>query len=126
MSTIAEIQARRSGIARELLDIRSMRKGSINEQYFPVVEDGKKTGKKRGPYFVHTYKEGKKTVSARLKTGAALDQAREDADNYRRFRDLCAEFEQLTERLGRLEREGSASEEALKKGLKSRSSRTPR
>jgi hypothetical protein len=42
--------------------------------------------------------------------------------NYRRFGELCEEFVELTRRLGVLERQEAATE-ALKKGLKSRSSR---
>lgn len=124
MNAIAQVQTRRSEVVQKMLAIRSMQKGTVNEQFFPVVKEGKKTGERRGPYHVHTYKKGKKTVSKRLKTKDAVDLTCADTANYRRFRDLCAEFEELTEDLGRLEREAGASEEALKKGLYSRSSRT--
>lgn len=125
MDAVQVIEARRKAITSELLAIRSMLKGTVSEQFFPVVRDGKKTGEMRGPYAVHTCKVAGKTVSKRLK-GAAGERARQDAANYRRFRSLCHEFEELTQHLGELEREGGASEEALKRGLKPPSNRMRR
>ena len=124
MHSLHAIETRREDITQELLTIRSMLKGTVNEQFFPVVRDGKQTDELRGPYAVHSCKIDGKTVSRRLKGKAALQQAREGTANYRRFRALCDEFEGLTEQLGQLEREAGASEEALKKGLKSPSSNT--
>ena len=123
MNKLQQIETQRKSIVEELLAIRSLRKGSVNEQWFPVVRDGEKTEELRGPYYVHSYKVGKKTVSERLKDDAALKQARAGADNCRRFKTLCGELEGLTRQLGELERQDEAGEEAVKKGLKSRSSR---
>lgn len=124
MAHIDELEARRKQVLQELGTIRSLRKGNLNEQWFPVVQGGKKTKKLRGPYFVWTYKVGKKTVSERLNTERAVALARQDADNYRRFRSLCEELEQLTAQLGEAERQScTPSDEGEKKGLKSRSSR---
>mgnify|MGYP006295785297 CR=1 FL=1 len=124
MAHIDELEARRKQVLQELGTIRSLRKGNLNEQWFPVVQGGKKTKKLRGPYFVWTYKVGKKTVSERLNTERAVALARQDSDNYRRFRSLCEELEQLTAQLGEAERQSCPpSDEGGKKGLKSRSSR---
>ena len=67
MPRIQELESRRKEVLQELGAIRSLRKGNLNEQWFPVVRNGKKTKKLRGPYFVWTYKVGMKTVSERLK-----------------------------------------------------------
>lgn len=123
MTRIQQLESRRSEVLRELAAIRSLRKGSLNEQWFPIVRNGKKTKKLRGPYFVWSYKVGKKTVSERLKDEQRIAWARQDAANYRRFRRLCGELEQLVAELGEAEREKSALEEAGKKGLKSRSNK---
>ena len=119
MNKEQRIEERRRSAVEELMAIRSMRKGTVNEQWFPVVRDGKKTGELRGPYYVHSYKVGKKSVSARLKSEAAVLRAQGDTENHRRFKALCTEFEELTEQLGLLERD--AASEEVKKGLKSRS-----
>jgi len=115
MHGIASLQTRREEVAQELLAMRSMHPGSINEQYVK----GKRAGKTvtRGPYPVLCWREGKKVVSKRLTSAEELEQARQDVANYRRFRELCKELEALTRRLGELMREAGASEEALKKGL---------
>ncbi|MBI4832528.1 MAG: hypothetical protein HY801_13465, partial [Candidatus Lindowbacteria bacterium] len=105
--------------------IRSMERGSINEQFLKVAHKGKKEPVLRGPYYVISRREGNKTVGYRLTTSEELSRAREDVGRHKRFQALCQEFERLTEQLGRLERELSEAEEG-KRGLKSRSKRTPK
>ena len=117
MKHIHELEARRTQVLRELAAIRSLRKGSLNEQWFPVVRGAKKTGQRRGPYYVWTYKGGNRTVSERLKGEQAVAYARRQAQDYRRFKDLCAQLEQLTQQLGEAERQEGLEQEALKKGL---------
>ena len=118
MVRIQEWEARRNQVLRELAAIRSLRKGSLNEQWFPIVRDGKRTKEFRGPYFVWTCKAGKKTVSERLNDAQAIARARQDAANYRRFRELCVELERLTAHLGQAERKpDTASSEAVKREL---------
>lgn len=123
MKTIREIEMQRDRVIKELLAVRSLRKGCVNEQWFPVVRDGEKTEQVRGPYYVLSYKVGGKTVSERVKGDAALKQARADVDNYRRFKSLCSELEELTRQLGEVERARDEKVETAKKKRKSRSSR---
>lgn len=110
-----QLRQRREEILRELQTFAGLRKGYLNEQYFPVVRDGKQTGQKRGPYYVWTYKEGKKTVSKRLTSTAEIAQARKDAAAYARFKDLCRELEELLATLREEGNKGEAQAEALKK-----------
>ena len=123
MSRIQRLESRRKEMLQELDTIRSLRKGSLNEQWFPIVRNGKKTKELRGPYYVWSYKIGKKTVSERLKDDSGVVLARQDAANHRRFKELCGELEEIIAELGEAERDEAVSEERLKKGLKSRSSR---
>ena len=118
-----ELHRRRKMILRELASIDSLRRGSVNVQWFPVIRDGKKTPERRGPYYIWTRKAQGKTVSKRLTSQNELARARLDAENYTRFKTLCRELEGVIMELGELEREAAAEQEALKKGLKSRSSR---
>jgi len=71
-----------------------------------------------------TTKKNGKTVSERLKTQQDVERAREEIGNHKRLSELFHQFEELTERMSALIREVSASEEALKKGLKSKSKKT--
>lgn len=123
MTRIHDLEARRKQVLTELAAIRSLRKGSLNEQWFPILRNGKKTGEVRGPYFIWSYKVGKKTVSERIKDQAAVTWAKENTGNYRRFKELCAEFEELTAELGELERKKGRGADLLKKRLKSRSNK---
>ena len=123
MASASELEAKREASLKQLGEIRTLRKGCLNEQWFPVVRKGKKTKKLRGPYFVWTHKSGRKTVSTRIRGEAALERARQDEADYRRFKRICREYEEVTQQLGALEREEGAELERLKKGLKSRSNK---
>jgi hypothetical protein len=61
------MEARRRAVLEQLAAIRSLRKGTLSEQWVPVVRDGKKTKTLRGPYFVWTCKASDRTVSKRIK-----------------------------------------------------------
>lgn len=109
MDSIQEIEASRNHILEQLRHIKSLRRGTINEQFFK----GKKAGKTvtRGPYFVFSRREGDKTVSRRLKPGDDLEQTRRDIAEHKRFVELCRELERLTERLGEITRQGQQAQE---------------
>ncbi len=97
--------------------IRSLRRGSITEQFVPVLRQGQKQAARRGPYYVLTRHRGRKTISRRLTTPEALQQAQSDIEAFKSFQALCHEFEQLTEKLGELERGSKAEKKRLSSGL---------
>ena len=122
MNTIRDLEARRKAILEEMRSMRSMRRGTINEQYLKVHHKGKKEPVIRGPYYLFSRKERKRTVGYRLTTPEELEQARKDVAAHKRFVALCEEFEQLTERFGELERQSDEVGQE-KKRRKSRSNR---
>jgi len=101
MHSLQEIEARREAILREMLSIRALRRGTLNEQYFKVAVRGGKGETLRGPYFVLSRREGDKTVSRRVRA-EELERVREDLEAHKRLKELCREFEELTEQLGTL------------------------
>ena len=114
--TIEEIDARREAIATEMRSIRSMRRGTINEQFLNVGrEKGKKRRVKLGPYYVLSRREGGRTISWRLSRGQELEQAQRDVEQHKKFVGLCREFEELTELLGDMERQGAQSGQEKKR-----------
>jgi len=125
MDTVEELEARRNAILEEMRSIRSMRRGTINEQYFKTRLKGKKGAVQQGPYYVLSRREGQKTVSKRLRSEAELEQAQKDVAEYKIFLGLCQEFERLTARLGELER-GKQGLEQEKKRFRSPLSKTER
>ena len=125
MNIIRKVEERRAGILEELAGIRSLKQATLKEQMLPVKHKGKKEPVLRGPYYVLARWENGKTRSRRVRAGE-VEQVRKDVDNHRRFKALCKELAELTEQLGHLERECGASEEALKKGLKSKSRKARR
>ena len=124
MKAIAEIEARRQALLQELAGMRSLRRGTLNEQYLQVRRRGELEPVRRGPYYVLSRREGDRTVSRRVRP-AEVERTRAEIVAHRRFRELCRELETLTERLGELERAGGeASRE--KKRRRSRSRKTRR
>ena len=117
MESLQQIEVQRLAILDGIKSVRSMRRGSITEQFFPVFRKGQKQTARRGPYYVFTRHQGSKTVSRRLSTPQALQQAREDVEAFKRFQTLCREYERLTEKLGELERETGQEKKRLKSGL---------
>jgi len=114
---LQELEVRRNAILEEMRSIRSMRRGTINEQHFKIRLKGRKGIVHQGPYYVLSRREGERTVSQRLRSPAELEQARKDVAQYKRFMGLCQEFERLTARLGELERselEGAQEKKRLK------------
>lgn len=123
MNTLPDLEATRNAVLDEMRSIRSLRRGTINEQYLRVNLKGRKGSTLRGPYYVLSRREGDKTVSKRLTSATDVEKARKDVEAHKRFVALCREFERITERLGELERQAPeiAGE---KKRRRSPSSRT--
>jgi len=117
METLQQIEAQRLAVLESIKSIRSMRRGAITEQFFPIRRQGQKQTARRGPYYVFSRHQGSKTVSQRLTTPEALQQAREDAEAFKRFQSLCREYEQLTEKLGELERKTGQEKKRSKSEL---------
>ena len=105
MTTIQNLESKRDAVIQEMRSIRSMQRGTINEQFLKVHHRGIKEAKSCGPYYVlsrHEPRSGK-TRSRRLTSPEEVKQAREDIAAYQRFVALCREFQDLTETLGELE-----------------------
>src|SRR5260370_21412626 len=104
MNSIQVIEARREAIAKEMCSMRSLRRGTINEQFLKSARAGGKEPVRLGPYYVLPRREGNKTGSQRL-TGAEREHARKDAEEHKRLLAPRKEFQECTRRLGRHEGE---------------------
>lgn len=115
MNEVKQIEDRRNALLEEMRSIRSMRRGTINEQYFKTYSQGKREMKRQGPYYVLSRREGGKTVSQRMNSPVELEQARREVEEYKKFLLLCREFEQLTTRMGELGRDNREREREKKR-----------
>lgn len=122
MDAIEDVESKRDAVLAEMRGIRSMERGSITEQYLKVPHKGGKPVL-RGPYYLMSRKEGKRTVGYRLTTPAEVELAKRGVEAHRKFAALCKEYECLTERLGELERR-AGGDGAKKKALRLRSNKT--
>jgi len=66
MDTVRQLEQRRERILEQLRQIRSMRRGTINEQYLKVPHKGQAQPVLRGPYYVLSRYLSGKTVSPKL------------------------------------------------------------
>ena len=124
MNTLKELEARRRAILDEMCSIRSMRRGTINEQFLKVKSKSSGEDVVRGPYYVISRNENGRTVSERLRTPEELKRAQDDVNKRKKFAELCEEYAQITERMGELER--TLPDESLGKKLRRLRSRRMR
>ena len=105
MDTVQGLERRRNDVLEQMRAIRSMRRGTVNEQYLNVRHKGQSEPARCGPYYVLSRKQAGRTVSQRV-PATQVEQARSDVAGHRRFVELCQEYERLTEQLGQVERGG--------------------
>ncbi len=121
-AAIHELETRRNQLVEELLNIRSLVRGSLSEQFLKVPRKGTEEYVERGPYYVLSRSKEGKTDSERVKK-KDVDRVKQDIANYRRFESVCEELAKLTEKLGELEREAAVEDAEVKKKPKSHSKR---
>lgn len=116
MTPMEKLETQRQRLLKELAELGAIRRGSISEQF---VESRGRDGvkKRRGPYFVYTYKEKGKTISRRLTSPEQVSLCQRQIEAFRRFQELTAQLLQIGEQASNLALEG----EAVKKTSRSRS-----
>lgn len=128
MTTMERLEEQRQHILEELADLGEIRRGSICEQFVESTgRDGRK--KRRGPYYVYTYKEKGKTVSRRLTSAEQVAICQRQIQAFRRYQELTAQLLEVGERISDQALAGETlKKEALKKTslCRSRSRKTPR
>jgi hypothetical protein len=94
----AQLEERRAAILNKISGIKSLRKGTINEQYISVKhKDGEDV--KKGPYFIITKKgPGGKTETMSIPADKLAFFENEVA-NYKEFRVLADEYIQICEQI---------------------------
>lgn len=121
MAGMEKLETQRQRVLKELAELGDMRRGSITEQFVESTgRDGVK--KRRGPYFVHTYKEKGKTISRRLTDPGQVALRQKQIEAFRRFQELTAELLRIGEQAA--DATLSGEEEKKTSPSKSRSRRT--
>ena len=92
------LHERRIEICNEISGIETMRRGTVNEFYYnSTLKDG--TIKMRGPFYnITTNGKNNKTITQSLPK-KDVDQAKHDTDNYKKFRELSAEYVDICEEI---------------------------
>lgn len=124
-SKIEQLEKERGRIVQQVLDIRSMAKGKIIEQFLEVIRKGETKPTRCGPYYsiVCWNADKAKTQSKRLKTPEEIEQAKKDIENYQRFELLCKSYVQVTQQLSEVERNTGAMTHQKKQKSCSRKTR---
>ncbi len=119
-----ELEQQRQRILEKMNRIRTMRRGSISEQFLKVSRQGEPEPVSRGPYYLWQYWEEGVPKRQRLRGGREVEAARREVAAHKEFEELCKQYVSVAEALALAERKTDVSEESVKKGLKSRSSGT--
>jgi hypothetical protein len=119
-----DLELRRQAILKKMGELRTMRRGTVSEQFLDVPHKGQAKPVRRGPYYLWQYWERGIPKRQRLHAGAEVESVRKEVAAYKEFDLLCKEYVSIAEALAQEERDRSVSEQSLKKGLKSRSSGT--
>ena len=121
--TQAKLERQRTEILERIGRIRTMRRGTVSAQFLKVPQKGQPEPAERGPYYLWQYWEKGRPIRKRLRSAAEVAAARKEAAAHKEFEELCGHYVRVAEQLGELEREAAASQEAVNRGLKSRSSK---
>lgn len=114
MDRFPQLLKQRDRILEQIAQLGPMRKGTVYEfQPSSVRKDGSR--KTRGPYLKYTLKKNNKTRGKHLRSRAEADLYRRQIAQFRRFKELAAQFAEVGERLADLE----ASQTDAKKNSKS-------
>jgi len=111
---ISQMQARQQEINNEIMKIKTMRRGSFNEYYNKkMLKNG--TVVQSGPFYNVTYNgKNNKTITQSIPKHEA-EQARQEVENYRRYRELTDEYAEICEKIGKIrEAEAIENDEAKK------------
>jgi hypothetical protein len=95
---LKELEEGRKMFKKELLKIGDMRRGSVTEQYIPVLHKGKDKPVLRGPYYVYTTKIGGKSVGRHLRA-AELKKYHMEVDNFHKFQEVCKKLLNISEEI---------------------------
>jgi len=118
-----ELEQQRQHVLGKISAIRTMRRGTISEQFLEGARQGQAQPVRRGPYYLWQYWEHGKPKRQRLRKGPEVEAARREVEAHKEFTRLCEQYVSVAEALARAERETGRSDESVKKGLRSRSSR---
>lgn len=107
-------------VLKKISDIKSMRKGVLNEYYVPVnLKSGEKA--KRGPYYVLSSKGSKGKTKSESVPAHEAEHVKTETENYKEFRRLSEEYVEICERISKTPKEiEDGDDERGKKNKKSR------
>lgn len=124
-----DFEKQRDRLRAALAAIRDLRPGSLVERHHRCGKPGchcaREDSPGHGPSWVVTRAVAGKTVTRGIPGGAAVQQAREQIEEYRRFRTLVQQFIDVSEKLcdARMQVSRAASKEAAEKGGSKRRSK---
>jgi uncharacterized protein DUF6788 len=126
--TLAALQLQRDQLKSQLLQIGEMRPGSLVARFRkcgkPSCRCAKKGAQGHGPSYSLTHPGAGKTVTRIIPAGPAVEQTRQQLEEYHRFRQLVQQLLSVSEQICDWQlRQPGAEREAVKKNSARRPSR---
>ncbi len=122
MKTQQETQKRQEEVLEAMASIHVMRRGTVSRQEYAVRRRHKRGKGAVGPYFLWQGSVKGKRFGKRVGAEEA-ERFAQEIEQRRKFERLAAEYIELGEAIAQSLHVDTGPQEAIKKGLKSRSSR---
>ena len=128
-SGLEELEKQRERLRAALASVGDLRRGSLIERHHKCGKPGchcaRKDSPGHGPTWVLTRAVAGRTVTRGIPGGDPVQRAREQIEEYRRFRALVQQFIDVSEKLcdARIQISRAASKEAAQKGGSKRRSK---
>jgi hypothetical protein len=114
-----DYEKKRARIIDKISDIKSMRKGVLNEYYVPVnLKNGETV--KRGPYYVLSSKGSKGKTKSESVSAHEAGRVKTETGNYKEFRRLTEEYVEICEQISKMPKEAEDNDD--EKGKKNKKS----
>ena len=103
LNDLASLESSRTTLLRQIAQLRDLRPGSVGGVFRrcgkPTCHCARPKDPGHGPHFQFTYKKDGKTFTETLSSPAAVDKAKQEVAEFRRFEQLSGSFVEVNQKI---------------------------